>query len=104
MMSTSGVTTPEPGTSSNEEAARTGVGGVVAAQTSNQGDQVPRPNNNVQRIQQRKKQVFNWPHSKKLLKLAIYSACQVLPNQLVFYFLAFVTISVIHAYFTVPYL
>lgn len=32
---------------------------------------------NLQRIQQRKEQVFNWPHSKKLLKLAIYSACQV---------------------------
>lgn len=32
---------------------------------------------NLQRIQQRKKQVFNWPHNKKLLKLAIYSACQV---------------------------
>ncbi|XP_034238428.1 histone acetyltransferase KAT2A isoform X1 [Thrips palmi] len=76
MMSSSGVTTPEPGTSSTEEAARTGVGGVVSSQASSQGDQVPRPNNNVQRIQQRKKQVFNWPHSKKFLKLAIYSACQ----------------------------
>ncbi|XP_072945715.1 histone acetyltransferase KAT2A, partial [Epargyreus clarus] len=31
---------------------------------------------NLQRIQQRKQQVFNWPHSKKLLKLAIYSCCQ----------------------------
>ncbi|KAM3966079.1 gcn5 acetyltransferase [Aphomia sociella] len=31
---------------------------------------------NLQRIQQRKQQVFNWPHNKKLLKLAIYSACQ----------------------------
>lgn len=32
---------------------------------------------NLQRIQQRKQQVYNWPHSKKLLKLAIYSACQI---------------------------
>ncbi|KAG6440336.1 hypothetical protein O3G_MSEX001186 [Manduca sexta] len=31
---------------------------------------------NLQRIQQRKQQVYNWPHNKKLLKLAIYSACQ----------------------------
>ncbi|CAH0397112.1 unnamed protein product [Chilo suppressalis] len=31
---------------------------------------------NLQRIQQRKEQVYNWPHNKKLLKLAIYSACQ----------------------------
>lgn len=33
---------------------------------------------NLQRIQQRKQQVYNWPHNKKLLKLAIYSACQVI--------------------------
>lgn len=32
---------------------------------------------NLDRIQQRKEQVYNWPHSKKLLKLAIYSNCQV---------------------------
>lgn len=31
---------------------------------------------NLQRIQQRKQQVYNWPHNKKLLKLAIYSSCQ----------------------------
>ncbi|KAI5639816.1 hypothetical protein NE865_07716 [Phthorimaea operculella] len=36
---------------------------------------------NLQRIQQRKQQVYNWPHNKKLLKLAIYSACQE-PNTL----------------------
>lgn len=35
---------------------------------------------NLQRIQQRKEQVYNWPHNKKLLKLAIYSACQVKYN------------------------
>ena len=33
--------------------------------------------NNLQRIQQRKQQVFNWPQLKKLLKLSNYSACQV---------------------------
>ncbi|XP_011501754.1 PREDICTED: histone acetyltransferase KAT2A [Ceratosolen solmsi marchali] len=42
----------------------------------------PRPDqasrqNNLQRIQQRKQQVFNLPQVKKLLKLANYSACQV---------------------------
>ncbi|KAF9804318.1 hypothetical protein SFRURICE_011933 [Spodoptera frugiperda] len=31
---------------------------------------------NLQRIQQRKQQVYGWPHNKKLLKLAIYSECQ----------------------------
>lgn len=36
---------------------------------------------NLQRIQQRKQQVYNWPHNKKLLKLAIYSACQVSINR-----------------------
>jgi hypothetical protein len=39
---------------------------------------------NLQRIQQRKQQVYNWPHNKKLLKLAIYSACQVIDFALVF--------------------
>ncbi|XP_012270627.1 histone acetyltransferase KAT2A [Orussus abietinus] len=39
-------------------------------------DQASRQNN-LQRIQQRKQQVFNWPQLKKLLKLANYSACQV---------------------------
>ncbi|EZA59369.1 hypothetical protein DMN91_008483 [Ooceraea biroi] len=33
--------------------------------------------NNLQRIQQRKQQMYNWPQMKKLLKLATYSACQV---------------------------
>nr|XP_018908227.1 PREDICTED: histone acetyltransferase KAT2A [Bemisia tabaci]XP_018908228.1 PREDICTED: histone acetyltransferase KAT2A [Bemisia tabaci] len=32
--------------------------------------------NNLQRIQQRKQQVYNWQSAKKILKLAIYSACQ----------------------------
>jgi len=33
--------------------------------------------NNLQRIQQRKQQMYNWPQVKKLLKLASYSACQM---------------------------
>ncbi|XP_050452981.1 histone acetyltransferase KAT2A-like [Cataglyphis hispanica] len=33
--------------------------------------------NNIQRIQQRKQQMYNLPQAKKLLKLASYSACQV---------------------------
>ncbi|EFN77335.1 General control of amino acid synthesis protein 5-like 2 [Harpegnathos saltator] len=32
---------------------------------------------NLQRIQQRKQQMFNWPQMKKLLRLATYSACQI---------------------------
>nr|CAD7441630.1 unnamed protein product [Timema bartmani] len=43
--------------------------------TSTSSDQSSRQSN-LQRIQQRKQQVYNWPHDKKLLKLAIYSACQ----------------------------
>ena len=34
------------------------------------------PMSNLQRIQQRKQQTYNWPQEKKLLKLANYSACQ----------------------------
>ncbi|KAG5325437.1 KAT2A acetyltransferase, partial [Pseudoatta argentina] len=34
------------------------------------------PTSNLQRIQQRKQQTYNWPQEKKLLKLANYSACQ----------------------------
>lgn len=37
----------------------------------------PSRQSNLQRIQQRKQQVYNWPHNKKLLKLAIYSPCQI---------------------------
>ncbi|EFN77334.1 histone acetyltransferase KAT2A [Harpegnathos saltator] len=33
--------------------------------------------NNLQRIQQRKQQMFNLPRTKKLLKLATYSTCQI---------------------------
>lgn len=46
-----------------------------------EGNSTPRPDqasrqNNLQRIQQRKQQVFNLPQLKKLLKLANYSQCQ----------------------------
>lgn len=77
MMASSAGAVPEPSTSAaGEDVAK---GGVGSGGTSGlQSEQTARPNNNVQRIQQRKKQVFNWLHSKKLLKLAIYSACQVI--------------------------
>ncbi|EEB10824.1 conserved hypothetical protein [Pediculus humanus corporis] len=39
-------------------------------------DQVNQKQSNLLRIQQRKQQVYNWPNHKKLLKLAVYSACQ----------------------------
>lgn len=32
---------------------------------------------NLQRIKQQKQDVYNWPRNKKLLKLAMYSSCQV---------------------------
>ncbi|XP_068622942.1 histone acetyltransferase KAT2A isoform X1 [Battus philenor] len=54
--------TPDDATTSN---AATPSGSEGASRQSN-----------LQRIQQRKQQVYNWPHNKKLLKLAIYSACQ----------------------------
>lgn len=38
-------------------------------------DQASRQNN-LQRIQQRKQQMYSWPQARKLLKLANYSACQ----------------------------
>lgn len=39
--------------------------------------QVSEANDNLQRIQQRKQQVFNWPQFQKLIKLANYSTCQI---------------------------
>jgi hypothetical protein len=51
--------------------------GVSSSGTAAATDQSSRQSN-LQRIQQRKQQVYNWPHNKKLLKLAIYSACQVI--------------------------
>ncbi|XP_052749924.1 histone acetyltransferase KAT2A isoform X1 [Galleria mellonella] len=59
---TSSANTDEAGSSS--ATTPTGTEGQASRQS------------NLQRIQQRKQQVFNWPHNKKLLKLAIYSACQ----------------------------
>ncbi|KAF4533073.1 hypothetical protein B566_EDAN002636 [Ephemera danica] len=58
----------------------TSVAGEMSnqASTSNEANK-PTENarqNNLQRIQQRKQQVYNWQASKKILKLAIYSACQ----------------------------
>ncbi|XP_022200886.1 histone acetyltransferase KAT2A isoform X2 [Nilaparvata lugens] len=32
--------------------------------------------NNIQKVQQRKQEVYNWSQTEKFLKLAIYSACQ----------------------------
>jgi hypothetical protein len=49
---------------------------VSSSGSATAADQSSRQSN-LQRIQQRKQQVYNWPHNKKLLKLAIYSACQV---------------------------
>ncbi|CAK1542566.1 unnamed protein product [Leptosia nina] len=46
-----------------------------SANQANSESQASRQSN-LQRIQQRKLQVYNWPQHKKLLKLAIYSACQ----------------------------
>lgn len=48
-------------------------------QSTQQGpppDQGNQKQSNLLRIQQRKQQVYNWPNHKKLLKLAVYSACQ----------------------------
>jgi hypothetical protein len=56
-------------------------GGSSSGSTS-AADQSSRQSN-LQRIQQRKQQVYNWPHNKKLLKLAIYSACQVIAFMLI---------------------
>jgi hypothetical protein len=55
----------------------TSSSGGPSSGTATAADQSSRQSN-LQRIQQRKQQVYNWPHNKKLLKLAIYSACQVI--------------------------
>lgn len=57
---------PAPAVEGNEEGASTSC----ATETSK--------SNNLVRIQQRKQQVYNWPRNKKILKLAIYSHCQVI--------------------------
>lgn len=74
MMASSTVGGPEVCTSTTADEASRSTPGLAGGPATNQGEQPAR--NNVQRIQQRKKQVYNWPKSKKLLKLAIYSACQ----------------------------
>lgn len=57
---------PAPAVEGNEEGASTSC----STETSK--------SNNLVRIQQRKQQVYNWPRNKKILKLAIYSHCQVI--------------------------
>lgn len=64
-------TQPASSTTANSTA---GSGSSTASTTPN-AEQSSRQSN-LQRIQQRKQQVYSWPHDKKLLKLAIYSACQ----------------------------
>ncbi len=53
-----------------EENLHRSTGGASVGQDSS------RPNN-LQRIAQRKQQVRNFPHNKKLEKLAVYSSCKV---------------------------
>lgn len=50
--------------------------------TTNKTDQYASPLNNLQKIQQKKQAVLAFPYNKKLLKLAIYSKCQVRINEL----------------------
>ncbi|XP_004922629.1 histone acetyltransferase KAT2A [Bombyx mandarina] len=75
------MTSTEPDSSQNHTHEATSSLSADDASSSNAGTpagsegQASRQSN-LQRIQQRKQQVFNWPHNKKLLKLAIYSACQ----------------------------
>lgn len=53
----------------------------TTANTTNKTDQYTSPLNNLQKIQQKKQAVLAFPHNKKLLKLAIYSKCQVCMNK-----------------------
>lgn len=48
----------------------------VVNNTSAAGSGVIRMNN-IQKIQLRKQQVREWPHPRKLEKLAVYSSCKV---------------------------
>ncbi|XP_041970116.1 histone acetyltransferase KAT2A [Aricia agestis] len=61
----------EAGSSANTDDASSSNGATSAS-----GDGHTSRQSNLQRIQQRKQQIYNWPHNKKLLKLAIYSICQ----------------------------
>lgn len=72
-------------TASNQNASSQSSGDEASNQANatsgtGSGDQSSRQSN-LQRIQLRKQQVYNWTHNKKLLKLAIYSACQVSHQQ-----------------------
>ncbi|XP_015115187.1 histone acetyltransferase KAT2A [Diachasma alloeum] len=71
---TAAVPTEEAGQSVSSTSAQPLSNGEVTSPRP--PDQASRQNN-LQRIQQRKQHVFNWPQVKKLLKLANYSACQV---------------------------
>lgn len=49
------------------------------AGSSGTTEAAPKPvQTNLQRIKQQKQDVYNWPKNKKLLKLAMYSSCQVI--------------------------
>lgn len=54
------------------------------AETSGAPAKIEQPSrqSNLRRIQQIKQAVLNFPHSKKLLKLSIYSKCQVTQHNL----------------------
>lgn len=51
-------------------------GTTIQMQTTPKPEQASR-HTNLQRIQQRKQAVLGFPYNRKLLKLAIYSKCQV---------------------------
>ncbi|KAG5872986.1 hypothetical protein JTB14_025352 [Gonioctena quinquepunctata] len=51
--------------------------GQKSTASANKSDQYASRLNNLQRIQQKKQAVLAFPHNKKLLKLAVYSKCQV---------------------------
>lgn len=46
--------------------------------------------NNLQKIQQKKRAVLASPYNKKLLKLAVYSKCQVRIDLFVYIYLLFI--------------
>ena len=65
--------------SSGESDAKPSTSGATTTSNATTSSGTPEQSrqSNLQRIKQRKQQVYNWQHHKKLLKLAIYSACQV---------------------------
>lgn len=64
----------EGNTSSSHKADHTNQSHNTAASSK---PQPSLPQTNVQKIQQKKQAVLAFPYNKKLLKLAIYSKCQV---------------------------